>query len=147
MSGKTAISMLHSWEKKGNEEINLLKKLCCNPNPLSNQNVTEDYNSHVSAVRVGGENEGSWSSSCSLKLFACTRHGRGNKDSQTQTHARAHLHTQKPKLWKLLEAKLLSNIRTEKRPRKNRIKNPCSPPPPPHQLDRESGLQEKKTRQ
>jgi hypothetical protein len=96
MSGKTAISMLHSWEKKGNEEINLLKKLCCNPNPLSNQNVTEDYNSHVSAVRVGGENEGSWSSSCSLKLFACTRHGRGNKrlsDADTNTRAHTPTHT------------------------------------------------------
>jgi hypothetical protein len=34
MSGKNAISMLQSWEKKGNEEINLPKKLCCNPNPL-----------------------------------------------------------------------------------------------------------------
>jgi hypothetical protein len=64
-------------------------------------------------------------------------------------HKRARAHTQKPKLWKLLEAKLLSNIRTEKTARKNRIKNPCSPPPPPptpHHLDRESGLQEK-TRQ
>jgi hypothetical protein len=108
--------MLQSWEKKGNAEINVPKKLCCNPNPLWNQNVTEDYNSHVSAVRVGRENEGSWSSSCSLKLFACTRHGRGNKDSQTQTqtHERAHTYTHKsqnfgnflkPNFWAISEQK------------------------------------------
>lgn len=108
--------MLQSWEKKGNAEINVPKKLCCNPNPLWNQNVTEDYNSHVSAVRVGRENEGSWSSSCSLKLYACTRHGRGNKDSQTQTqtHERAHTYTHKsqnfgnflkPNFWAISEQK------------------------------------------
>lgn len=106
--------MFQIWEKKGNEEINLPKKPCCNPNPLWNQNVTEDYNSHVSAVRVGGENEGSWSSSCSLKLFPCTRHGRGNKDSPTQTRARAHTYTHKsqnfgnflkPNFWAISEQK------------------------------------------